>query len=226
MSQQEGHFCYNKTQRKALMLKQRVKKIQLDVSRLYHFSLKTTRSLMYKLRHNRTTRLLLKFLHPLLHNPITNFLRAGLNRVQRLVSRVVSKLSRRFYHLSFFARTSIALGLVMTIVLISLFTITYVQKRQSYVITPAEAKLLPTPSIDTSKITETKDSISYNHEQSDKELNLEQAGLKDAVTIAPPAQDTNSKIPYQASISKDPSKGITFGDGQGDLGFKILPQYW
>lgn len=94
-------------------------------------------------------------------------------------------------------------------------------KDQTYKLTSKETTLLGRSTVSTKYIKETADAITYN--RADEQPTNK--GAEQAITLAANKADATGKQPYQAELSKDPKKGITFSDSDGTRTVTMLPQF-
>jgi len=89
---------------------------------------------------------------------------------------------------------------------------------QAYKLTTKETALLSQSTVGTKYIKETSDAITYN--RADEQPTSK--GVEQAITLAANKADATGKQPYQAELSKDPKKGITFSDSDGNRSVTML----
>ena len=86
-----------------------------------------------------------------------------------------------------------------------------------YALSDAQLNLLGAPGIDATDLKETADAYTYNMAEDLKDDKTRK------VVAGASGSDSTPDIPYQASLSKDPSEGMTFGDAEGELTFSLKP---
>ena len=114
-------------------------------------------------------------------------------------------------------RVRLGLGIVLLCAAIVGLSFAIVNSR--YQLSDAQKRLLGVSGVTAADIKETATAFTYNMAEDIKDDPAKQ------VVTAASESDSTSKIPYKASLSKDSSKGITFGDANGQLSFDIIPKH-
>jgi hypothetical protein len=121
----------------------------------------------------------------------------------------------------FWARLLLVVVAVLIVVSPIYAVITDYMSNQTYKISSKESALLSQLTVDAKYIKETTEAITYN--RADEEPTTK--GVQQAITLAANKTDATGEQPYQAELSKDPKKGITFSDSDGNRNITLLPKF-
>ncbi|HET9850234.1 MAG TPA: hypothetical protein VFP35_01235 [Candidatus Saccharimonadales bacterium] len=125
----------------------------------------------------------------------------------------LTKLAKLSWLKKYKWQTAVAFSVIVIAGLAANF---FYQAGHRYDLTAKEKSLLSKSSVDLKYVKLTKAAISYNAQDQvnapgDRQLN-----------VSGPA-DSTGKMPYKAIINKKASAGVTFGDGQSDFSFNMVP---
>ncbi len=109
----------------------------------------------------------------------------------------------------------IASGSLSLVIIVAATCLSIVNGR--YALSDAQLGLLGKSGIDSSDLKETSEAYVYNMAEDIKDDTTRK------VVAGGSESDSTPDVPYQASLSKDPSKGLIFGDAEGHLSFSLVP---
>ncbi|MDB5182326.1 MAG: hypothetical protein JWO47_110 [Candidatus Saccharibacteria bacterium] len=145
------------------------------------------------------------------------FIKKRLHKVWRSYSHLFRRAPRALRTVAFRA-TVLSLAFLIVFTTFGAFVMDRLQQHR-YVLSKQETSLVGKSTVDTKLIKTTDTAFTYNR--------AEEASPDDVQKVLSIAakQDATGKEPYSASLAKDPSKGITFGDSEGKRTFTLIPEF-